>query len=96
MILAYGSAVNMSMITDILEVFQGRLRFHLFLDGKPAIDMVITPGVVVLEIKNPILALEMGLQQISNKKDMNSYVLNMVKAAGYKVKVKYKIFEIEL
>ena len=86
----------MSTITDILEVFQGRLRFHIRIDGKPAIDIVLKPREVLLEIRNPILALEMGIQQMSKNNDMNSYVLNMIKAAGYKVKVKYKIFEIEL
>ncbi|MBN1896403.1 MAG: hypothetical protein JW789_01600 [Candidatus Aenigmarchaeota archaeon] len=86
----------MSMITDILEVFDGRLRFHLFLDGKPAVDIVIHAGEVVAEIKSPLLALEMGIQHIGKESKINSYVLEMIKKAGWKVKVKYKIFELEL
>jgi predicted GTPase len=86
----------MSLITDTLEIFRGRLRFHLLVDGKSAVDVVITPGEAIIEIKNPVLALEMGLQQIGKKKGISSYVLKAVKAAGYKVKVKYKVLEMEL
>jgi hypothetical protein len=86
----------MSTITDMLEVFKGRLRFHLAVDGKPALDIVITPGEAILEIKNPILALEMGIQQMGKKPGLRSYVLKAVKAAGYRVKVKYKLIEFEI
>jgi len=86
----------MSVITDILEVFSGRLRFHLFFEGKSAVDVVLTPGEMLIEIKNPIVALEMGLQQIGSKNKLNSYIIDMVKSAGYKVKIKYKLLEFEL
>ena len=86
----------MSLITDILEVFEGRLRFHLFVDGKQAVDIVLTPGEIIIEIKNPMLALEMGVQQIGKKQGISSYVLKAIKAAGYKVKVKYKMIEFDI
>jgi hypothetical protein len=86
----------MSMITDALELFKGRLRFHLAVDGKPAADIVVTPGEAILEIKNPLLALELGVQQIGKKPGLRSYVLKAVKAAGYRVKIKYKMLEIEI
>jgi hypothetical protein len=86
----------MSLITDILGILQGRLRLHLHLDGKPAVDVIITPGEAIIEIKNPVLALEMGLRQLGKKPGISSYVLKAVKAAGYKVKVKYKLIEFEL
>ncbi len=86
----------MSLITDTLEIFRGRLRLHLFVDGKSAVDVVITPGETIIEIKNPILALEMGLQHMGKKKGISSYILKAIKAAGYKVKVKYKLIEFEI
>ena len=86
----------MSLITDILEVFKGRLHFHLFVDGKQAVDIVLTPGEIIIEIKNPMLALEMGVQQIGKKQGISSYMLKAVKAAGYKVKIKYKLLEFEI
>ncbi|UCD03225.1 MAG: hypothetical protein JSV63_01140 [Candidatus Aenigmatarchaeota archaeon] len=86
----------MSLITDILEVFSGRLRFHLFFEGKPAVDLVLTPREIVVEIKNPIVALEMGFHQIGHRNKLNSYIIKMIKAAGYKMKIKYKMLEFEI
>lgn len=86
----------MSILKDILEVFQGRLRLHLRLDGKPAADIVLTPREVIVDIQNPLLALELGIKNIGKENPINSYILKMAKAAGYRIKVKYKIFEIEL
>jgi hypothetical protein len=88
----------MSIIKDVLEIFAGRVRLHLSFDGKPAIDVVLTPGEVLIEIMNPLIALEMGINQLVKGSDnnFNSYVLKMVKATGYKVKVKYKVLEFEL
>jgi hypothetical protein len=86
----------MSIIKDALEVFSGRLRFHLSFEGKPAVDIVLTAGEVIVEIKNPILALEMGFHQLGNKSKLNSYVIKMIKAAGYKIKIKYKMLEFEI
>jgi hypothetical protein len=86
----------MSFITDVLELFKGRLRFHLAVDGKPAADILVTPGEAIVEIKNPLLALELGVQQIGKKPGLRSYVLKAVKAAGYRVKIKYKMLEFEL
>ncbi len=86
----------MSLITDILEVVKGRLRFHLSVDGKPAVDIVLTAGEIIVDIKNPLLAMEMGLHQIGKKPGISSYVLKAIKAAGYKVKVKYKMIEFEV
>lgn len=86
----------MSIITDILEVFSGRLRFHLFFDGKPAVDIVITTDEVIVDIKNPLVALEMGFHQIGHSNKLNSYIIKMIKAAGYKIKIKYKVLEFDI
>jgi len=86
----------MSILKDMLEVFQGRVRLHLKLDGKPAADLVLTPREIIIDVKNPLLALEFGLKNIGKENPINSYIIRMAKAAGYRIKVKYKIFEIEL
>jgi hypothetical protein len=89
----------MSLITRALEILQGRVRLYLSIGGVPAVEIVIRDKEkeIVAEIKNPVLALELGVQQFAkgrNKRD--SYVLKMIKAAGYKVKVKYKMLEFEV
>ncbi len=86
----------MSKITDILEMLDGRLRFNLAFEGKPAIDIVLNPMEIVIEVKDPIVALEIGIQQIGKKRGVSKYIIQAIKAAGYKVKVKYKVLEFEL
>lgn len=88
----------MSLITSMLEVFTGKVHFYLSVGGKPAVEIIIhdEKKEIIAEIKNPLLALELGLQQIATKKKVDSYVLDRIRDAGYKVKVKYKIFEMEL
>ncbi len=88
----------MSLITSILELVSGRMHFYLSVGGRPAIEIILRDEEkeIVAEIKNPVLALELGLQQISTAKKFDSYMLDRVKDAGYKIKVKYKMFEFEL
>ncbi len=86
----------MSLITSILELISGRIHFYLSVGGKPAIEIILRDKEIVAEIKNPLLAIELGLQQMGTSKSMDSYVLKKIKDAGYKIKVKYKMFEIEL
>jgi hypothetical protein len=88
----------MSMITSILEILTGKIHIYLSVGGSPAVEIVIRDKEkeIVADIKNPILAIELGLQQIATKKKMDSYVLNRIKDAGYKIKVKYKMLEMEI
>jgi hypothetical protein len=86
----------MSIIKNILEMIQGKVHFYLFVGGSPAIEIILHDKEIIADIKNPILALELGLHQLGGKKQFSSSILDKVKEAGYKVKVRYKIFEIEL
>jgi hypothetical protein len=86
----------MGMMSEILEMIQGKVHFYLFVGGSPAIEIKIHDKEIIAEIKNPLLALELGLQQFATKRKSDSFILNQAKKAGFKVKVKYKMLEIEL
>jgi hypothetical protein len=88
----------MSMITDILEIMTGKVHFYLSVGRKPAIEIFLHDErkEIVAEIKNPVLAFELGLHELAKGKGSGGYVLEKIKDAGYKVKVKYKMFELEL
>ena len=86
----------MSLITDILEIIEGKVHFYLSVGGKPAVEIIMKDKEIVAEIKNPLLAIELGIQQLATKEKRDSYVLQRVKDAGYKIKVKYKMLEFEL
>ncbi|MBN2330916.1 MAG: hypothetical protein JXC85_03805 [Candidatus Aenigmarchaeota archaeon] len=84
------------MMTNILEMMQGKVHFYLFVGGSPAIEIKIHNKEIIAEIKNPLLALELGIHQLATNRKSDSYILKQAKKAGYKVRVKYKMLEIEL
>jgi hypothetical protein len=88
----------MSSLTRLLEMVTGKARFYLTIGGKPAVEIILhdEKKEIVAEIKNPVLAVELGLHELAAGSKSGGYLLEKIKAAGYKVKVKYKIFEIEL
>jgi len=86
----------MSLIKNILEIIRGRIHFYLYVGGSPAIEIILRDREIVADIKNPILALELGMKQLGKGRKFDSYILKQVKAAGFKVKVKYNVLEFEL
>lgn len=86
----------MSVMRNIFEMMSGKMHFYLFVGGSPAIEIKMHNKEIIAEIKNPLLALELGLHQFATNRKSDSYILDQAKKAGYKVKVKYKMLEIEL
>lgn len=88
----------MSSLTRLLEMVTGKASFYLTIGGKPAVEILFhdEKKEIIAQIKNPVLAVELGLHELAAGGRGGSYILEKIKAAGYKVKVKYKIFEIEL
>jgi peptidyl-tRNA hydrolase len=86
----------MSLIKDVLELMRGKVHFYMYVGGSPAVEIILRDREIVADIKNPILAIELGLKQLGNRAKVDSYVLKQIKKAGYKIKVKYKMIEFEL
>jgi hypothetical protein len=86
----------MGMMRNLLEMMQGKVHFYLFVGGSPAIEIIVHNKEIIADIKNPLLALELGIHQFANRGKSDSYILKQAKKAGYKIKVKYKMLEIEL
>ena len=51
---------------------------------------------ILVDIKNPMAAIDMGLLDLLKGKIKGSGSLKKLKDAGFKIKVKYKLFEFEL
>ena len=86
----------MSNFKNLMEMIQGKVHLYMFVGGSPAIEIKMHDKEIIAEIKNPILALELGIQQLATKRKADSYILDQVRKAGYKVKVKYKMIEMDL
>jgi hypothetical protein len=86
----------MSLVKEIFKMISGKAHFYLYVSGKPAVEIILHKREIIADIKNPILAIELGLHSLGKKGKLNSYLLRMIKAAGFKVKVKYKMLELEI
>ncbi len=86
----------MSNFRNLLEMIQGKVHFYLYVGGSPAVEIIMRDKEIIADIKNPILALELGIQQFATSRKKDSYILDQAKKAGYKIRVKYKMIEIEL
>lgn len=83
---------NMGVMESILEKLIGDVHFYIYLRKSLVAEVLIERKKIVIEIKNPILALETIVQQVLERK-IESQTLQRLKEAGYSVKIKYKALQ---
>lgn len=89
----------MGILEGLLEKTFGKVHIMITVGNKPAVEIIFEDTEIILDIKNPILAMEAGLDQmLSRRKHLtaSSRRLEGLKKMGYKIKVKYKNIEYEL
>jgi hypothetical protein len=88
----------MSLFDGLKEILRGRVHFYITIGKVPAVEILLRDEEIVAEIKNPLLAMELGIVQLlkSGGKAGGGSMLKKVKSSGYKIKIKYKRFEFEL
>lgn len=85
----------MGLTEKILEKLTGEVHFYIFVGDNPAVEIKITEDEIILEIKNPLLAAELALDELLHRKKTPAG-LEKIKDMGYKIKIKYKMVEMEL
>jgi len=88
----------MSLLESILETVFGRVHFMVLVGNKPAIEIKLKDREIIIDVKNPILAVELGIEEFLEMKEKRKQgsLLKKLKSMGYKIRVKYKIFELDL
>ena len=87
----------MGFLSDIFESIGGKLHFMVFLGDAPAAEIHLEGKSIIVEIIHPLVALELGLQEFLKKDGPYDVgLLNKLKKMGYKIKIKYKIFEVDI
>jgi dimeric dUTPase (all-alpha-NTP-PPase superfamily) len=88
----------MELLKSILEGFSGDVHFFISFGEKPAAEVKLKDKEIILEIKNPILAAEVAIEELIQKRKKSNLLKYMekLKDLGYKVKIKYKLLEVEL
>ena len=85
------------MLENILKTLYGRVHFIVYIGDSPAFELKLKEKEIIVEILNPVLAIEFGIEEfIKNRGKINSRLLETVRKLGYRIKIKYKMFSIEI
>ena len=82
----------------ILESLFGKVHFVLMVGDKAAVEIEIKDKEILLLIKNPLYAIELGLEEFlkSRKGNERMQLFETLKKMGYKIKIKYGLLEFSL
>lgn len=87
----------MDILADIFKTIVGRAHFMIYMGKSPAAEIELNGRLVLVDIVNPIAAVELGIEEfLSRKGTQDIEVIRKIKEAGYRIRVKYKTFEMEL
>jgi hypothetical protein len=82
---------------DMIEKFFKKASVVIMMDKTPAVEICYKKGEFIIDVKNPLLLMGLGLDLDLLKKDnKKSVIRKAIKNMGFKIKLKYKMFEIEL
>lgn len=87
----------MDVLAEILRTVLGRIHFMIYLGKSPAAEIEVKNKDIIVNILNPLIAIELGLEEIlskKGKKDIN--MIERIKKAGYSIRIKYKMLELDL
>ena len=83
-------------LSDILKTLSGSCEANISIDGKPLLSIELKDKELKIDVKDPFAIVEMGLAGNLLKRGGKSEKVQKLKDAGFKIKVKYKLFEFEL
>ncbi len=87
----------MSILEEIFRSIVGRLHFRVYLGKAPAADIELKDKNIIVNIIHPLIAIELGVEELlSRKGGKDVSMIEKLKAAGYKIKIRYKMFELDL
>ena len=82
----------------MIEKFFKKASVAVMVDKSPAVEISCKKGDIIIDVKNPLLLMGMGLDMdmLKKKDKKGSVVRKAIKELGFKIKLRYKFFEIEL
>ncbi|MBU0898614.1 MAG: hypothetical protein KKB03_04460 [Nanoarchaeota archaeon] len=86
----------MGILAKILEGLCGKAHFMVLIGRKPALEITIEDKQVLIDVKNPVLALDFGMQELLKRGKVEKNVLREMKKLGYKITIKYKMFKLDI
>jgi hypothetical protein len=87
----------MGILESILGGIKGELHFFLFVGDEPAAEIkIISPKEILIDVKNPILAIELGARELIKGGKADEKLFSEIKKMGFRIKLKYRRLEIEI
>ena len=86
-------------LSKVLEKFGGKVHILITVGDTPAIEIIFREPDIILDIKNPILAVQAGLEEMLKRRGsitFDSKRLSSFKDLGYNIKIRYRGLEYEL
>ncbi|NIO23057.1 MAG: hypothetical protein GTN38_03470 [Candidatus Aenigmarchaeota archaeon] len=69
----------------------------VYLGKSPAAEIELVDKDIIVNIIHPIIALELGIEEfLSRKGEKDVQVIKRLRKMGYKIRIKYKWFEVDL
>jgi hypothetical protein len=83
---------------DFLEKFFKKASVVVKIDKSDAVEVTFSKGVFTIDVKNPLALMGLGLDldMLKSKDNKKSVIRKAIKDMGFKIKLRYKFFEIDL
>lgn len=87
----------MNILEEIFRSIVGRVHFMIYMGKSPAAEIELKDKDIIVHIIHPIIALELGIEEFfSRKGEKDIQMIERLRKMGYKIRIKYKWFEIDL
>ena len=87
----------MNILGEIFSSIVGRVHFIVYLGKAPAAEIELIDKDIIVKIIHPIIALELGIEEfLSRKGEKDIQMIERLRKMGYRVKIRYKWFEVDL
>lgn len=83
---------------EMIEKFFRKAKIAVTIDKATAVEIGYSKGEIIIDVKNPLLLMGLGLDldMLKKKDKKDSVIRKAIKEMGFKLKLRYKFFEIEL
>ncbi len=87
----------MNILGEIFRSIVGRVHFMVYLGKAPAAEIELKDKDIIVKIIHPIIALELGIEEFLSKKGKKDLeMIEKLKRMGYRIRIRYKWFEVDL
>ena len=85
----------MGLFSDVLKNVGGKATLSIKAKNKEILEVSVEGKEITVDVKDPFAVLDLGVEEILKKKG-DSRTIKKLKDSGFKIKLKYKMFKVDL